>query len=68
MLWGIDLGGTKIECAVMSGMGNPEVVVRDRIPSGADQGYENALNQIKKIVDHASDKLGVKPEKIGIGT
>ncbi len=35
-LWGIDLGGTKIECAVID---TEETVIRRRIMTEADQGF-----------------------------
>lgn len=67
-LWGIDLGGTKIECAVLDDQQNLKVIIRERVPTEADQGYEHIINQIKKLVDIVSEKLGEKPSKIGFAT
>lgn len=67
-LWGIDLGGTKIECAVLNADNIKEVRVRRRIPTEADQGYEHILNQIEKLVNQVIEELGEKPEKIGFAT
>ena len=50
-LWGVDLGGTKIEGVILASSENPEVLFRDRVPTEADQGYEHILHQFKKLVD-----------------
>lgn len=68
MLWGIDLGGTKIEGVILKSVENPEVLVRKRIPTEQPKGYEHILNQIKKLVDLLSEEIGSTPDKIGIGT
>lgn len=68
MLWGIDLGGTKIEGVILKSVENPEVLVRKRIPTEQPKGYEHILNQIKKLVDLLSKEIGSTPDKIGIGT
>ncbi len=66
-LWGIDLGGTKIECVVIDPI-TLEIKERQRIPTMGDLGYDTVLQQIKKIVDQVSVSTGLKPDKIGIGT
>lgn len=68
MRWGIDLGGTKIEGAVISSVDPLEVVVRERIPTEADRGYEHIIGQITKMIDLLSAKTGERPTSIGIGT
>lgn len=67
-LWGIDLGGTKIEGVILKSPDNPEVLFRDRVPTEADQGYERILHQVKKLVDMMCEFAGEKPQRIGIGT
>lgn len=64
--WGIDLGGTKIECAVLTEDMN--VVVRKRIPTEAHKGYHHILWQILKLVNEVADEIGEKPERIGFAT
>lgn len=68
MLWGIDLGGTKIEGVVLKSLENPEVLVRERIPTGQQQGYPHILNQIKKLIDKMAEEIGERPLKVGVGT
>lgn len=68
MLWGIDLGGTKIEGVILKSAENTEVLMRKRIPTEQKHGYEHILNQIKKLIGLMSKEAGVTPEKIGIGT
>jgi fructokinase len=65
-IWGIDLGGTKIECAVLDE--NHEVVIRKRIPTEAHKGYQHILGQIQKLVDQVSMELGEQPNCIGFAT
>ena len=64
-LWGVDLGGTKIECAVIEA---EKTIARRRILTEAERGYEHIISQIKKLVTEISDELGEKPLKIGFAT
>lgn len=66
-LWGIDLGGTKIEGVVLESEQNPVVLNRYRLPTEAEKGYNHVLQQIVRLVQHLSGSAG-KPERIGIGT
>lgn len=68
MLFGIDLGGTKIEGVVLESAENPKVVQRLRIDTEADKGYEHILNRIMLLVHQLSKATGAQPEKVGIGT
>lgn len=65
-LWGIDLGGTKIECAVLDK--SHDVVIRRRIPTEAEKGYPHIVSQIKRLVDEVSNELGEYPVHLGLGT
>ena len=67
-LWGIDLGGTKIEGVILKSANDPQIIFRDRIPTGADQGYPHILDQVKKIVDMMQAETGFKPDQIGFST
>src|SRR6267154_1728617 len=67
-LWGIDVGGTKIEGAILKSASNPEVLFRDRLPTGGDLGYDHVLGQIEKVVAKMEAAIGSKPAKIGIAT
>ena len=67
-LWGIDLGGTKIEGVVLESVENPKVLSRQRIDTEASGGYEHILNRIALLVQQISDETGLKPATIGIGT
>ena len=67
-LWGIDLGGTKAEGVVLGLGGLSEILFRDRVPTGAEHGYQHILGQIKKLVDMMEQKMGYRPAKLGIGT
>lgn len=67
-LWGIDMGGTKLEGVILGSAENPEVLFRDRIPTEAELGYEHILKQAKKLFDMMRKEAGVKPARIGIAT
>jgi fructokinase len=67
-LWGIDMGGTKLEGVILSSPDSTDVIFRDRIPTGAEQGYDHVIQQIGKLVELMKKESGLVPEKIGIGT
>ncbi len=67
-LWGIDLGGTKIEGIVLESAVNPKVLSRQRIATESNQGYEHVIGRIGLLIDQLSDDLGYAPSKIGMGT
>lgn len=66
-LWGIDLGGTKIEGVVLESRANPRVLARHRIPTEARLGYEHILEQIEHLIDELSRLSGRKPDRLGLG-
>ena len=68
MLWGIDLGGTKIECAVLESPTSTLTCARKRIDTEAEKGYAHILSQIKCLVDSVAKEVGSQPTTIGIGT
>ena len=63
--WGIDLGGTKIECAVLE---SGRTVARRRVPTEADGGYEHILGQIERVLAEVAEEIGQKPLAVGVGT
>jgi len=68
-LWGIDLGGTKIEAAVMNPLNQGEAIHRMRVPTESSKGYDHILNQIALLVGQIESASGLKrPTHIGIGT
>jgi fructokinase len=67
-LWGIDLGGTKIEGIILEPGDKPVVVSRMRVPSEAEKGYEHLTGQILKLIEMMKQASGLKPEKLGMGT
>lgn len=67
-LWGIDLGGTKVEGVVLASATAPEVLFRDRLPTESHLGYDHILHQIKMVVDKMESTLGYLPTTIGIAT
>ena len=64
--WGIDLGGTKIEGAVLDE--NLEPIIRERIATEGDQGYEHVIKRVGVLVNQIAEKVGGRPSSMGIGT
>ncbi len=67
-LWGIDLGGTKIEGVILHSFDSTEHSSRLRVPTEAGEGYEHILSQIEKLVNLMREDSGLTPAGIGIGT
>src|SRR6186997_1296711 len=67
-LWGIDLGGTKIEGAILPSLNNPVPIIRTRIDTEGAKGYEHIISQIKKLVTQMQQQSGLLPQTIGFGT
>ena len=67
-LWGIDLGGTKIEGVILNDAQELEVIERLRVPTESDQGYDHIIEQIGLCIQQLKEKTGLKPERIGMGT
>ncbi len=66
-LWGLDLGGTKIEGVILETETN-NVVIRKRVPTEQQHGYHHILSQMAKLVDLLKQETGLVPPKLGIGT
>lgn len=67
-VWGIDLGGTKVEGVVLRDANSLEVIERLRVPTESQKGYKHIVKQIGLCVDLLKEKTGMVPEKLGIGT
>jgi predicted NBD/HSP70 family sugar kinase len=67
-LWGIDLGGTKIEGAIVPSLDNPQPILRTRIDTEGHKGYEHIIYQIDKLVQTMKKQSGLQPASIGLGT
>lgn len=67
-VWGVDMGGTKIEGAILKDSQNPEVLYRLRVPTESEQGYEHILDQIELCIAQLKENSGMQPETIGFGT
>ena len=68
VLWGIDLGGTKIEGVMLESISNPSPIVRIRTDTEPDKGYDHIIGQIARLVGEMGQRSGLRPRAIGIGT
>lgn len=66
-LWGIDLGGTKIEILVLDAFSH-DVLCRERIDTEREKGREHILGRINLLLRDTAKKLGSRPERLGIAT
>jgi N-acetylglucosamine kinase len=68
-LFGVDLGGTKIEGAVIDPSRPDCALCRLRVPTEASKGYSHVLRQVVRLVAMLERKSGAKrPAWIGFGT
>ncbi len=67
-IWGIDLGGTKIEGVILEDQENLNVLKRIRVQTEGEKGYKHVINQIAKLVEVLTAETGLRPDYIGIGT
>jgi fructokinase len=68
-LWGIDLGGTKIEGAILAGSDGGSAMHRLRLPTEGAKGYAHVVAQVKRVIEQLESASGLtRPALIGIGT
>lgn len=67
-LFGIDLGGTKIEGVVIKSKEDPSVLARHRVPTEQEGGMQHIISQVEKVVKELERQTNIKAEKLGIGT
>ena len=67
-LWGIDLGGTKIEGVIITSLEDPKPILRTRIDTEGAKGYDHIVSQIATLIQSMEKKSGLKANILGIGT
>jgi predicted NBD/HSP70 family sugar kinase len=67
-LWGIDLGGTKIEGVILKAEEISKPIVRTRIDTESFKGYNHIINQVEGMIKKMKAQSGLQPDKIGFGT
>ena len=67
-IWGIDLGGTKIEGVILRSTTDANPILRQRIDTEGHLGYEHVLKQVNILVKDMVSKTGLQPAAIGFGT
>jgi predicted NBD/HSP70 family sugar kinase len=66
--WGIDLGGTKIECAILDQNDPTQIILRERIDTESIKGYDHIISQVGRLIDSVSQKVGFRPTRLGFAT
>jgi len=67
-LWGIDIGGTKIEGVIVDDASPHVPIHRLRLPTQSAAGYEHVLGQIRIVVSDLERESGLsRPAGIGVG-
>lgn len=68
ILLGIDLGGTKIEGALLDRDQLDKPIFRLRVPTEQEHGYDHILDQIEKLCRAIEKESGIPlPDQIGLG-
>ena len=69
LFWGVDLGGTKIEAAVIDPDRPAEPLGRLRVATESDRGYDHIVARIRSAVDQLQATTGLpRPTIVGVGT
>jgi predicted NBD/HSP70 family sugar kinase len=68
LLWGVDLGGTKIELAVIDPKNPFKPLLRKRTTTEREQGYKHILSQIEKLLLSSEQELQQEAKSLGFGT
>ncbi|HMO18389.1 MAG TPA: ROK family protein [Oligoflexia bacterium] len=68
LLFGIDLGGTKIELVILDQENHHTSLFRERIPTKQERGYRAILESIQELILKGESAVGYKAQSIGIGT
>lgn len=67
--WGIDLGGTKIEGAIIDEAQPDKALYRLRVATEREDGYAHILSHVRQLVMGLEKISGLnRPSQIGIGT
>ena len=68
-LWGVDLGGTKIEAAIVDATTPERAIHRVRLPTEASRGYDHIVGRVREVIELLERESDVeRPGIIGIGT
>jgi len=68
-IWGVDLGGTKIEAAVYQFNGiDIKVICRKRLPTESSKGYNHICQQVFTLINSVREETSLTPEHIGFST
>lgn len=66
MYWGLDIGGTKLEGVVLSEPSEHGVLLRERIATEADKGYDHVLERCKLLLDKLISESKSEPTILGV--
>lgn len=67
--WGVDLGGTKIEGAIVDVARPDRAIARIRIPTESERGYDHIVRQVEALIARLEAESGhTRPPVIGFAT
>lgn len=67
--WGVDLGGTKIEGAIVDVARPGRAIARIRIPTESERGYDHIVRQVEELIARLEAESGhTRPPVIGFAT
>ena len=69
LCWGFDLGGTKIEGAILDPAQPDKTLHRLRVPTESSKGYDHIISQFSRLMDLLEEASGLmRPARVGVGT
>lgn len=68
-LWGIDLGGTKIEGAILDPARPDRPLWRQRMLTEGERGYDHVVRRVRALIERLEVVAGLRrPAVVGVGT
>lgn len=69
LLWGVDVGGTKIEGVILDPARPDCALHRRRVPTESEFGYDHIIDRVRAVIEQLESDAGrARPSRIGFGT
>lgn len=69
LLWGVDLGGTKIEGVILDPAQPDRALHRTRVPTESERGYDHIVDRVRTVIEQLEGDADLaRPAAIGFGT
>lgn len=66
LLWGVDLGGTKIEGVILDPAQPDRALHRTRVPTESERGYDHIVDRVRTVIEQLEGDADLaRPAEIG---